>query len=66
MKKESIVVYHSEFERMQDEYWMDFFSSHAEWMVWIPTILFGALFIFVFFMVFKNIFFKKNHFRRRL
>lgn len=65
MKNESIVVYRSEFERMQDEYWMDFFSNNAEWMVWIPTILFGILFVSVFFMVFKSIF-KKNHFKRRL
>jgi hypothetical protein len=60
MKNESVVVYSSEFERMQDEYWMDFFSNHSEWLITIPPILFGILFLSIFFMVFKQIFWKKR------
>ncbi len=58
MKNESIVVYSSEFERMQDEYWMDFLSNHAEFILYFNNILI-FLVVTVFFMVFKSIFKKK-------
>ncbi len=43
MNSNSIVVYRSEIERMQDEFWMDFLSSNASWLQYI----FIAFYIFV-------------------
>ena len=60
MKNESIVVYHSEFERMQDEYWMDVFSNNPDWLIMMPTIMFGIIFFTIFFYIIKLIFGKKR------
>lgn len=54
MNNNSIVVYHSEMERMQDEFWMDFLSSNASWLQYVYMAFFGAILLF-FFAVFCTI-----------
>ena len=43
MNNNSIVVYRSEMERMQDEFWMDFMASNASWMQYVCMAFFGLL-----------------------
>lgn len=44
----SIVIYHSEMERMQDEFWMEFMASNAHWMQYVIGGVFVLLVLFIF------------------
>lgn len=67
MNNNSIVVYRSEMERMQDEFWMDFMSSNASWMQYVIMAFFGFVILFilgVFCTVIYNMFKFRKSFKR--
>ena len=67
MNNNSIVVYRSEMERMQDEFWMDFMSSNASWMQYVIMAFFGLVILFilgVFCTVIYNMFKFRKSFKR--
>lgn len=67
MNSNSIVVYRSEMERMQDEFWMDFMSSNASWMQYVIIAFFSFLILFilgVFCTVIYNMFKSHKSFKR--
>lgn len=62
----SIVVYRSEIERMQDEFWMNFMAENAAWFQYVIMAFFGFIILFflgVFVFTIYNIF--KEHFRHK-
>ena len=62
MNNNSIVVYRSEMERMQDEFWMEFMQSNASWLQYIYMAIFGVfalVALFIFYNVVKGFF--KTH-----
>lgn len=66
MSNNSIVVYHSEMERMQDEFWMDFMTSNASWLQYVYLVILALFFVSVvgiIFTVLKGLF-SNNTFRR--
>lgn len=67
MNNNSIVVYRSEIERMQDEFWMDFMSSNAPWMQYVIMAFFGLVILFtlgIFCTVIYNMFKFRKSFKR--
>lgn len=65
MINNSIVVYHSEMERMQDEFWMDFMTSNASWLQYVYLVILALFFVSVIgiiFTVLKGLF-SNNTFR---
>lgn len=65
MNNNSIVVYHSEMERMQDEFWMDFMTSNASWLQYVYLVILALFFVSVvgiIFTVLKGLF-SNNTFR---
>lgn len=67
MNNNSIVVYRSEMERMQDEFWIDFMSSNASWMQYVIMAFFGffsLLFVIIFCTTIYNMFKFRKTFKR--
>lgn len=67
MNNNSIVVYRSEMERMQDEFWIDFMSSNASWMQYVIMAFFGLVILFilgVFCTIIYNMFKFRKTFKR--
>jgi len=50
---DSIVVYNSRMEQMQDEYWMEFMENHPELILWANAIFFSILALFFMVIAFK-------------
>lgn len=56
---DSVVIYRSKMEQMSDEYWMSFLENNAEVLIWLPTVFFGIVLMFILFiagLTFKNYF----------
>lgn len=54
-----IVVYRSEFEKLQDEFWMDFLENNAVILYWLSHFVFWFLVSCVLSIIFKRIFNKR-------
>lgn len=50
---DSIVVYNSRMEQMQDEYWMEFIENQPELILWANIIFFSILALFFMVIAFK-------------
>lgn len=67
---DSVVVYRSRIEQMQDEYWMNFLENNPEIILWGSSIFTGFFILFfltVLFLVIRSFYrmsrpFKKNRF----
>lgn len=65
---DSIVIYRSKMEQMQDEYWMSVMENNPEIVFWSSIIFFGffiLIFLLILFPIIKSFFFSPFGKRKR-